>query len=178
MMTEQIRTLISQEEIEHRLQELAEQINADYEGKQIQLICILKGSIFVTCELARRITVPLEMDFIALSSYGNGTKSSGRIQVKKDLDEPIEGKDVLVVEDIIDSGVTLDWLLEELKGRRPASIRLLTLLDKPERRLRQVEVDYTGFQIPDAFVVGFGLDYAQRYRNLPYIGVVSFADDE
>lgn len=129
------------------------------------------------CELAKRITVPVSMDFMSVSSYGNDTKSSGVVKIVKDLDDPIEGKDVLVVEDIIDSGRTLSYLLEILKNRKPASLHLCTLLDKPERRVKPVEVDYTAFNIPDEFVVGYGLDYAQRYRNLPYIGVVELDED-
>ena len=137
------------------------------------MICILKGSIFFTCELAKRITVPVTMDFMSVSSYGDDTRSSGVVKLVKDLDEALEGKNVIVIEDIIDSGRTLSYLLENLGKRNPASLRLCTLLDKPERRVREVKVDYTGFQIPDKFVVGYGLDYAQRYRNLPYIGVIS-----
>ncbi len=124
------------------------------------------------CELAKRITVPVTIDFMSVSSYGSGTVSSGVIKIGKDTDESIEGKDVIVVEDIVDTGRTLSYLLEMLKGRKPASIALCTLLDKPERRTHEVKVDYTGFQVPDKFVVGYGLDYAQKYRNLPYIGVV------
>ena len=129
------------------------------------------------CELAKRITVPVSMDFMSVSSYGNDTKSSGVVKIVKDLDDPIEGKDVLVVEDIIDSGRTLSYLLEILKNRKPASLHLCTLLDKPERRVKPVTVDYTAFNIPDEFVVGYGLDYAQRYRNLPYIGVVELDEE-
>jgi hypoxanthine phosphoribosyltransferase len=126
----------------------------------------------MTCELAKHITVPVTMDFMSVSSYGDGTESSGRVKIVKDLDEHVEGKDVLVVEDIIDSGRTLAFLLDMLKARKPESIKLCTLLDKPDRRVTEVAVDYTGFAIPDEFVVGFGLDYAQKYRNLPYVGVV------
>ena len=143
----------------------------------MHLICILKGSIFFTCELAKRITVPVTMDFMSVSSYGDDTKSSGVVKMVKDLDEPLQGRDVLVIEDIIDSGRTLSYLLENLGSRNPASLRLCTLLDKPERRVKDVKVDYTGFEIPDEFVVGYGLDYAQRYRNLPYIGVVTFEEE-
>ena len=124
------------------------------------------------CELAKRITVPVSMDFMSVSSYGDGTASSGVVKIAKDLDETLEGKDVLIVEDIIDSGRTLSYLIEILKNRGPKSLRLCTLLDKPERRVKDVKVDYVGFNIPDEFVVGYGLDYAQKYRNLPYIGVV------
>lgn len=171
-MEDKIRVMISEEEITKRLKEMGEQISRDYEGKTVHLICILKGSVFVTCELAKNISVPVTMDFMSVSSYGDGTESSGRVKIVKDLDEHVEGKDILVVEDIIDSGRTLDFLLDMLKARKPASIKLCTLLDKPDRRVTEVSVDYTGFVIPDEFVVGYGLDYAQKYRNLPYIGVV------
>ena len=141
----------------------------------MHLICILKGGVFFTCELAKRLTVPVSMDFMSVSSYGSGTESSGVVRIVKDLDESITGKNVLIVEDIIDSGRTLAYLIEILKQRNPESIHLCTLLDKPERRVKkQVKVDYTCFEIPDEFVVGFGLDYDQKYRNLPYIGVVEF----
>ena len=171
-MKETSRVLIPEDKVDERIAQLGEQISKDYAGRQVHLIGILKGSIFFICELAKRITVPVTMDFMSVSSYGAGTKSSGVVKLIKDLDEPIEGKDVLVVEDIIDSGHTLSYLLKNLSSRNPASIRLCTLLDKPERRVKPVEVHYTGFSIPDAFVVGYGLDYAERYRNLPYIGVL------
>ena len=135
------------------------------------MICVLKGGVFFTCELAKRLTIPVSMDFMSVSSYGADTKSSGVVKIVKDLDEGIEGKNVLVVEDIIDSGRTLSYLLEYLRNRNPKSLKLCTLLDKPERRVVEVNVDYTCFDIPDEFVVGYGLDYAQKYRNLPYIGV-------
>ncbi|SFQ42396.1 hypoxanthine phosphoribosyltransferase [Lachnospiraceae bacterium XBB1006] len=171
-MSEKVRVLIDEEAVDKKIAELGEQISRDYAGKQVHLICVLKGGVFFMCELAKRITVPVSMDFMSVSSYGNDTKSSGVVKIVKDLDEPIEGKDVLVVEDIIDSGRTLSYLLEILKNRKPASLRLCTLLDKPERRVKPVDVDYTAFNIPDEFVIGYGLDYQQRYRNLPYIGVV------
>ena len=171
-MAESIKVLVPEEEVDARIRALGEQISKDYEGKQIHLICILKGGVFFTCELAKRITVPVTMDFMSVSSYGDGTKSSGVVRIAKDLDESIEGKDVLIVEDIIDSGNTLYYLIDVLKKRNPASMRLCTLLDKPDRRVKDVKVDYCGFEIPDEFVVGYGLDYAQKYRNLPYIGVV------
>ena len=173
-MADKIRVLLGEEEVNKRINEVAEQINKDYAGRDIHLICILKGGVFFTCELAKRITVPVSLDFMSVSSYGSETKSSGIVKIIKDLDEPLEGKEVLIVEDIIDSGRTLSYLLEMLRDRGPASLRLCTLLDKPERRVTDVHVDYTGFQIPDEFVVGYGLDYDQRYRNLPYIGVVKF----
>lgn len=172
-MADKIRELLSEDEVDTRINEIAEQISKDYEGKQIHLICILKGGVFFTCELAKRLTVPVSLDFMSVSSYGSGTKSSGVVRIVKDLDEPLEGKDVLIVEDIIDSGRTLSYLLEILWQRHPKSIQLCTLLDKPERRVKkQVQVHYTCFSIPDEFVVGYGLDYDQKYRNLPYIGVV------
>ncbi len=164
--------MIPEEEVDQRIKEMAEAISRDYEGKQVHLICVLKGGVFFMCELAKRITVPVSMDFMSVSSYGSETKSSGVIKIIKDLDEPLGGKDVLVVEDIIDSGRTLSYLLEMLKDRKPASMKLCTLLDKPDRRVTDVHVDYTGFVIPDEFVIGYGLDYDQLYRNLPYIGVV------
>jgi hypoxanthine phosphoribosyltransferase len=172
IMSEKIRVLLSEEEVDARIQEVADQINKAYEGKEIHMICVLKGGVFFMCELAKRITVPVSLDFMSVSSYGDDTKSSGVVKIVKDLDQPLEGKNVLVVEDIIDSGRTLSYLLQILKDRKPKSVRLCTLLDKPERRVTQVDVDYCCFEIPDEFVVGYGLDYAQKYRNLPYIGVV------
>lgn len=171
-MSEKIRVLLSEEEVEARIRQIAAKISKDYAGKEIHLICVLKGGVFFTCELAKRITVPVSLDFMSVSSYGDDTKSSGVVRIVKDLDEPLEGKDVIVVEDIIDSGRTLSYLMEILRGRKPASLRLCTLLDKPERRVRKVDVDYTCFEIPDEFVVGYGLDYAQKYRNLPFVGVL------
>ncbi len=175
-MSEKIHVMIDEETVEKKVREMAAQISREYEGKTLHLICILKGSVFFACELAKRITVPVTLDFMSASSYGDGTESCGRVKIVKDLDESLEGRDVLVVEDIIDSGRTLSYLLQVLQLRRPASLRLCTLLDKPERRVSPVKVDYTGFEIPDEFVVGYGLDYAQRYRNLPYIGRVEFVD--
>jgi hypoxanthine phosphoribosyltransferase len=169
---DRLKVLISEEEVSKKIQELGEQISKDYAGKEIHLICVLKGGVFVTTELAKRLTVPVSFDFMAVSSYGDETVSSGRVKIIKDLDDPIEGKDVLIVEDIIDSGNTLRYLLDLLNSRKPNSLKLCTLLDKPERRVTDVEVDYVGFQIPDKFVIGYGLDYAQKYRNLPYIGVI------
>ena len=173
-MAEKVNVLLSEEEVDAKIKAIGEQISKDYEGKQVHLVCVLKGGSFFMCELAKRITVPVSLDFMCVSSYGCETKSSGVVKIVKDLDEPIKGKNVIVVEDIVDSGRTLSYLLEMLKDRGPESLRLCTLLDKPERRVVDVNVDYTGFQIPDEFVVGYGLDYDQRYRNLPYIGVISF----
>ena len=175
-MSREIEVMIPQEELEKRIAELGEQISKDYEGKTVHLICVLKGGIFFTCELAKHITTDVTLDFMSVSSYGAETKSSGVVKIVKDLDEPLEGKDVIVVEDIIDSGYTLSYLLEILSRRNPASMRLCTLLDKPDRRKREVHVDYRGFEIPDRFIIGFGLDYDQKYRNLPYIGVIKGVD--
>lgn len=172
-MAEKIRVLLSENEVDLKIKEIGEIISKDYEGKNLHLICILKGGVFFTCELSKRISIPVTMDFMSVSSYNSGTESSGIVKLVKDLDDPLEGKDVLIVEDIIDSGRTLSYLIEVLKQRNPNSIELCTLLDKPERRVKkQVKVKYTCFTIPDEFVVGYGLDYDQRYRNLPYIGVV------
>jgi len=173
-MAEHIQVLKSEEEVDARIKQMGEQISRDYAGREIHMICVLKGGSFFMCELAKRITVPVTLDFMSVSSYGSDTKSSGVVKIVKDLDESIQGKDVLVVEDIVDSGRTLSYLMEMLRDRNPKSLHLCTLLDKPDRRVVNVNVDYTGFQIPDAFVVGYGLDYDQKYRNLPYIGVVEF----
>ena len=172
-MEDKVRVLIPEEEVDAKVKEIGDRISADYAGKSVHLICVLKGGVFFTCELAKRITVPVSLDFMSVSSYGSGTKSSGVVKIVKDLDEPLAGKHVLIVEDIIDSGRTLSYLIEILKQRNPADIKICTLLDKPSRRVKkEVEVDYTCFSIPDEFVVGYGLDYDQKYRNLPYIGVV------
>ena len=176
-MRETIRILLPENKIAERVAELAAQIDADYAGESVHLICILKGSIFFTCELAKRITVPVTLDFMSVSSYGDGTVSSGAVRINKDLDETLEGRNVIDVEDIVDSGRTLSYLLENLGSRGPKSLRLCTLLDKPDRRVTDVVVDYTGFEIPDEFVVGYGLDYAQKYRNLPFVGIVEFTDE-
>ena len=172
---ERVEILLTEEEVNAKISELGAAISRDYEGKEVHLICVLKGGAPFMCELAKRITVPVSFDFMSVSSYGSGTSSSGVVKIVKDLDEPIEGKDVIVVEDIIDSGRTLSHLMKIFHERKPAGIRLCTLLDKPDRRVvEDVNVDYLGFSIPDEFVVGYGLDYDQRYRNLPYIGVVKF----
>lgn len=173
-MSEKISVLISEESVAKRIAEMGAQISRDYAGESVCLLCILKGSVFFTTELAKHITVPVRLDFMSVSSYGSGTTSSGNVRIVKDLDTPIEGQHVLVVEDIIDTGHTLAYLMEYLEQRRPKSLKLCTLLDKPERRVSDVRVDYTGFEIPDKFVVGYGLDYDQKYRNLPYVGVIEF----
>ncbi len=169
-----IEVMIPEDEVDKRIKEIGEQITKDYAGKQVHLICVLKGGSFFLCELAKRINLDVSLDFMSVSSYGGDTKSSGVVKIVKDLDESIKDKDVLIVEDIVDSGRTLSYLLSMMKDRKPASLKLCTLLDKPDRRVIDVNVDYTGFEIPDEFVVGYGLDYDQKYRNLPYIGVVKF----
>ena len=177
-MSEKIRVLIPEEKIEERIAEVAEQINIDYAGKQIHMICILKGGAFFMCELAKHIKGDVSLDFMSVSSYGSGTSSSGLVKIVKDLDEPVEGKHVLIVEDIVDTGRTLKTLKRILTNRNAASIRLCTLLDKPDRRVVDINADYSCFAIPDEFVVGYGLDYAQKYRNLPYIGVVELDEQQ
>ncbi len=171
-----IHEYLSEEKITKRIAEIGAEISELYGDEPICLICILKGSIFFTVELAKRITSPVELEFMCVSSYGDDSKSSGIVKITKDLDVSIEGKNVLVVEDIIDSGRTLSYLLQNLKTRNPKSLRLCTLLDKPDRRVAKVDVDYVGFEIPDEFVVGYGLDYAQKYRNLPYIAYVEIEE--
>lgn len=171
-MAETISVMIPEEDISARIRELGEQITRDYEGREVHLVCVLRGGCFFMCELAKRIDVPVTLDFMSVSSYGMGTQSSGVVKIVKDLDDSVEGRHVIVIEDIVDSGRTLSYLLEMLKERGAKSVKLCTLLDKPSRRAVDVNVDYTGFEIPDEFVVGYGLDYAQKYRNLPYIGVV------
>ena len=176
MKVKAIHEYLSEEKVANRIAEMAAQISEVYGDEPVCLICILKGSVFFTVELAKRITSPVELEFMCVSSYGSGTKSSGVVKITKDLDVSIEDKNVLVIEDIIDSGRTLSYLLENLKTRNPKSLRLCTLLDKPERRVVKVDVDYVGFEIPDEFVVGYGLDYDQKYRNLPYIGYVEIEE--
>lgn len=171
-----IDVLISTEELIARTKELGAQISTDYKGKEISLICVLKGGVMFMTDLAKELTPNVTLDFMAVSSYGNETSSSGIVKIVKDLDEAIEGKDVIIVEDIIDSGRTLSYLVQILKDRKPNSIKIVTLLDKPDRRVVNVEVDYVGFTIPDHFVIGYGLDYMQYYRNLPYIGIMKSLD--
>lgn len=164
--------MISEEEVNARIAEIAVQINEDYKGEEIVAIGILRGGVYFCTELTKRITVPVILDFMEASSYGAATSSSGQVNITKDLIEDIAGRHVIVVEDIIDTGRTLSLLLDNLRARKPKSLKLCTLLDKPERRIVQVPVDYNGFVIPNKFVIGYGMDYAQKYRNLPYIGVV------
>lgn len=170
-----MNVLISEEQIKERLAQIGAQITEDYKDcEELVLICVLKGSVYITCELSRHIDVPVVLDFMSVSSYGNETVSSGRVRILKDLDDSIDGKDVLIIEDIIDSGRTLSYLYEMLKSRNPKSLKICTLLDKPDRRIPEstITVDYTGFVIPDKFVVGYGLDDCQKLRNIPYIGVI------
>lgn len=176
MKIKKVNVHLTEEQVNARIAEMGAAISKEFGDEPVFLICILKGSVFFTCELAKRITSPVEMDFMSVSSYGSGTKSSGVVKIVKDLDNSIEGKNVLVVEDIIDSGRTLSYLLENLKTRNPKTLKLCTLLDKPDRRVCDVHVDWVGFEIPDEFVVGYGLDYDQQYRNLPYIGYVEIEE--
>lgn len=171
-MEDNIKLLICEKDIDTRINEIGNIISEKYSGKTVHLICVLKGGAFFMCELAKRITVDVSMDFMAVSSYGSGTESSGNVKIVKDLDEPVEGKNVIIVEDIIDSGRTLSTLVEMLKSRKPNSLEICTLLDKKEKRVTDVDVQYVCFDVPDVFVVGYGLDYNQKYRNLPYIGMV------
>lgn len=171
-MKDNIKVLVEEKDLQKRVSEIAAQISKDFEGESVLLVCILKGSIFFTADLARYITIPVMLDFMSVSSYGNGTESVGEIRLKHDLDDGIMGKNVVIVEDIIDSGNTLHFLLKILSERRPKTLKICTLLDKPSRRKVDIKVDYTGFEIEDNFVVGYGMDYAQEYRALPYIGML------
>ena len=168
------KVLLSEEEIKKRVQELGEASSQDYKGEELVLVCVLKGAVVFYTDLIRAIgnDVDVSLDFISCSSYGNGTVSSGEVRIMKDLDRSVEGKHVLVVEDIVDTGTTLHYLLDNLKARQAKSVKLATLLNKPERRKVDVHVDYNGFTVPDYFVIGYGLDYAERYRQLPYIGIL------
>ena len=172
MVDEKLRVLISAEKIQARILELGEQISRDYPDGQLHMVCILKGACFFLTDLARAMKRDVFVDFMGISTYGKGKTSSGEVKVTKDLDISIEGADVLIVEDIVDSGVTLNYLMHVLEQRKPRSIRIAALLDKPERRLRPIHANYVGFQIPDEFVVGYGLDYAERYRNLDDVCVL------
>lgn len=175
-MKEKVNVMITEEEISKKILEVADRINKDYEGRELTLICVLKGGVMFMCDLAKRLNLDVRLDFMSVSSYGAETKSSGVVKIIKDLDNSIEGRDVLIVEDIIDSGNTLAYLLDILEKRGTKSIKLCTLLDKPSRREKDVVVDYVCFEIEDKFVLGYGLDYDQRYRNLPYIGVMEFLE--
>ena len=167
-----LRVLYSEEELEAKCAELGAQISKDYEGKNLLLVSVLKGAVVFMTDLMRHITVPCSIDFMVVSSYGSGVKTSGVVKIVKDLDADLAGKDLLIVEDILDTGMTLHYLKQLLEDRNPNSIRIATLLDKPERRRAAVRADYVGYQVPDEFVVGYGLDYDEKYRNLPYVGIL------
>jgi hypoxanthine phosphoribosyltransferase len=164
--------LYSEAQIQEKVKALGEQISQEYKDRNPLLICVLKGAFVFMADLVKRITIPLEIDFMAVSSYGQSTKSSGVVKIIKDLDVPVEGRDILIVEDIVDSGLTLSYLIDVLERRNAFSVKVVALFNKPDRRTVELDPDYTGFTIPDAFIVGYGLDYAERYRNLPYIGVL------
>ncbi|MFB9273949.1 hypoxanthine phosphoribosyltransferase [Cohnella cellulosilytica] len=164
--------LYSQETIQQKVRELGAAISRDYEGRNPLVICVLKGAFIFMADLSKGISIPIELDFMAVSSYGNSTRSSGEVKIVKDLDVSVEGRDVLIVEDIIDSGLTLSYLIDVLERRNALSVNVVALFDKPGRRTVDLNADYTGFTIPDAFVVGYGLDYAEKYRNLPYVGIL------
>lgn len=172
MMDDIERVLYTKEELAACAQRLGQQISRDYAGKEIFAVCILKGAVMFYADLIRAIDVPVQLDFMAASSYGGGTQTSGAVKILKDLDFSVEGKHVLIIEDIIDSGLTLSYLLKNFKDRKPASVRLCALLNKPERRKAKVKIDYCGYTVPDEFLVGYGLDYAEKYRNLPCIGIL------
>lgn len=167
-----IEVIISEEQISKRVAEIAAEISKDFAGEEVMLVGILKGAVIFMADIARRLTVPATMDFMAVSSYGSATKSSGAVQIIKDIEVSIEGKNLIVVEDIVDSGLTLKYLLENLWSRGPANVKTCVLLDKPETRVVEVPIDYKGFEIPNKFAVGYGLDYDQKYRNLPYVGAL------
>lgn len=168
-----LKVLITEEELRECVKKLGEQISRDYQGKNLLMVSVLKGSVVFMSDLMRSITIPAQIDFMSVSSYGSGVKTSGVVKIIKDLDQQLEGKDLLIVEDILDSGMTLSYLSQLLRARNPRSIRIATLLDKPDRRKVDIKPDYVGFTIPDEFVVGYGLDYAELYRNLPYVGILS-----
>lgn len=176
-MKERVEVMISAEQIAKRIDELGAKISEEFAGEQVELICVLKGAVMTLTELSKRLTMPVTMSFMDVSSYGDSTESSGQIKILRDLDEDIEGKNVILVEDIIDSGRTLNCLKEMLLKRNPKVFKIMTLLDKPDRRVKEVAVDYAGFVIDDAFVVGYGLDYMQRYRNLDYVGIMHFDEE-
>lgn len=166
------KVLISEQELAAKVEELGQRISADYAGKNLLMVSVLKGSVVFMSDLMRAITIPCRIDFMAVSSYGSGTKTSGVVKILKDLDIPLAGYDLLIVEDILDSGMTLDYIIDMLQARNPKSVKICTLLDKPERRKVNLKPDYYGFAVPDEFVVGYGLDYDEKYRNLPYVGVL------
>ena len=172
MKEDVLRVLLSEDEIREKVRELGGKITADYKNSNLMLVTVLKGAVVFLADLMRQIDVPAEIDFMVVSSYGSGVKSSGVVKIVKDLDVPLAGKDILIVEDILDSGITLSYIKELLESRGPRSIRIATLLDKPSRRKVDLQADYIGFPVPDEFVIGYGLDYDEKYRNLPYIGIL------
>ena len=173
MKEDVLRVLLSEDEIREKVRELGGKITADYKNSNLMLVTVLKGAVVFLADLMRQIDVPAEIDFMVVSSYGSGVKSSGVVKIVKDLDVPLAGKDILIVEDILDSGLTLSYIKELLESRGPRSIRIATLLDKPSRRKVDLQADYIGFSVPDEFVIGYGLDYDEKYRNLPYIGILT-----
>lgn len=175
-MKEIVHEMFSEEQVAERIAQLAGQINEKYREEPLHLICILKGSVFFFTELAKRLTMPVTIDFMAASSYEDGTVSTGKLEIRKDLDEPLEGRHCLIVEDIVDTGKTLSMVKKMLLARNPASLEICALLDKPSRREAEIETEYIGYEVLDQFIVGYGLDYAQKYRNLPYIGVLEFEE--
>ena len=175
-MKEIVHEMFSEEQVAERIAQLAGQINEKYREEPLHLICILKGSVFFFTELAKRLTMPVTIDFMAASSYEDGTVSTGKLEIRQDLDEPLEGRHCLIVEDIVDTGKTLSMVKKMLLARNPASLEICALLDKPSRREAEIETEYIGYEVPDQFIVGYGLDYAQKYRNLPYIGVLEFEE--
>ena len=172
MKEDVLRVLLSEDEIREKVRELGGKITADYKNSNLMLVTVLKGAVVFLADLMRQIDVPAEIDFMVVSSYGSGVKSSGVVKIVKDLDVPLAGKDILIVEDILDSGLTLSYIKELLESRGPRSIRIATLLDKPSRRKVDLQADYIGFSVPDEFVIGYGLDYDETYRNLPYLGIL------
>lgn len=176
-MKEVVHELFSEEQVEEKVAQIAAQLNRDYEGKKLHIICILRGSVFFFADLAKKLTIPVTIDFMAASSYGDRTFSSGRLEILKDLDDSVEDLDCLIVEDIVDTGSTLSMVKKMILARNPASVKVCTLLDKPSRREAEVDVEYIGFEIENQYVVGYGLDYAQKYRNLPYIGTLEFIEE-
>ena len=176
MKEDVLRVLLSEDEIREKVRELGGKITADYKNSNLMLVTVLKGAVVFLADLMRQIDVPAEIDFMVVSSYGSGVKSSGVVKIVKDLDVPLAGKDILIVEDILDSGLTLSYIKELLESRGPRSIRIATLLDKPSRRKVDLQADYIGFSVPDEFVIGYGLDYDEKYRNLPYIGILKPED--
>ncbi len=173
-MAEKIDVMYSEEQVNERIRQLGAEISKDLAGEPVKIVCVLKGASFFACELAKRITSPVYMDFMYCSSYGNGTVSSGKVKITRDIESSVEGENVLIAEDIIDSGHTLHFLSEEFKKRGAKRVMICTMLSKPDRREVEVPVDYIGFVVPDKFIVGYGLDYAQKYRNLPFIGTMEF----